>query len=167
MTKEEIKLIQEEASQPLQNSWRFWVALLSSKGVSDDALLEYKPSIRVVCEPMLGYTRMVDGTERAVYISRECATDLFQEALDIVRAFGQISDLLTLASYRCQIDMDDIVNVPEVDEELYELTKRHFQRMTSKQLERMEVRMPEGSQIRVAIMLLRHRKDRCALPRAA
>lgn len=167
MTKEEINSIYEWACQPVQNSWRKWVALLSSKGVSDDALLQYKPSIRVVCEPMLGSVRIVDGVETAVYISRERAIILFQEALDIVRAFDQVRDLLTLASYRCQIDMHNIAYVPEIDGELYELTKRLFPRMSYKQLERIELRMPVDSYIRDAIKILRHRKEASLLSRAA
>lgn len=166
MNKEEIKLIQEWASQPVQNSWRHWVALLC-KGVDDDAPLEYRPSIRVVCEPMLGYTRMVDGVQTAVYISRERAIILFQEALDIVRAFGQVSDLLKLASYRCQIDIDDTGNIPEIDDEFYELTRRHYQDMSVAQLERIELRMPVGSQIRFAVEVLRSKKERFTLKQAA
>ena len=62
MTKEEIHEMWKWASQPRESVWRLWIALLYGKpGVTDEQLLEFKPQISLLCQPLLG--RLVKDKE--------------------------------------------------------------------------------------------------------
>jgi hypothetical protein len=155
VTKEEIQEISQWASQPRENVWRKWLALLRGKpGVTEHDLLAYKPHIPLVCEPLFGRRIKMGGSNALVAVrpSLKRRIKIYSEALDIIREFCQVDDLLRLGVFRREVTQ--IAGLEEIDRPFYELVLRDMHRITPQQLRRLSQRMPTGSAIQKALVEL-------------
>jgi len=157
LDKEEILAISRWASQPRENVWRNWLKLLRGKpGVTEQQLLEFKPNISLVCEPLFG--RRVKGSLGMVSVrpSLTRRVKIYLEALDIVREFNQLDDLMRLGVFRREVT--SIAGLKEIDQPFYSLVEREFHRLSACQLKKLAERMPLGSAIQQALYRLEESK---------
>lgn len=169
---EEIEQVWRQARQPREGSWRFWLKLLVGKPkpkpeeglLTVQDLLEYKPHIALLCEPMFG--RTVRGTHGPMNVrpSLELRINLYLEALDIIREFNQVDDLLRLGVFRREVTR--VAGLEVIDRPFYELVL-HLQvrrKLSSKQIKKLAERMPKDSALQEALFALNDVRD---LPLAA
>lgn len=159
MDQKEIHEIWMWASQPLENSWRNWVALLRGKpGVTEEDLLRYKPSLNVVLEPLLGRQVVQKATKEGEKDKFFCILPLPKErvriyklGLDIACEFGQVEDLLKLAEYRRQVT--NVGGLEEIDRPYYEMMKANT-KISKEVLAKIIQRMPPRSALKAALVVL-------------
>lgn len=160
MEKDEIQEISQWASQPRENVWRKWLALLRGKpGVTEHDLLAYKPHIPSVCEPLFGRRVKVEGSHQSVAVrpSLKRRIKIYNEALDVIREFRQVDDLLRLGVFRREVTQ--IAGLKEIDEPFYDLVVRERDRITPQQLRKLAQRMPTNSAIQRALFELGEEKN--------
>ncbi|MBY0472875.1 hypothetical protein K2Q00_01140 [Patescibacteria group bacterium] len=154
------------ASQPRVNVWRKWLWLLRGKpGVTEQQLLEFKPNISLVCEPLFGRrVKTMDGTRMltvrpSIRRGKRSRIKIYLEALDIVREFNQVEDLMRLGVFRREVTQ--IAGLEEIDRPFYDLVMRELQRRTisPQQVRKLAQRMPTGSAIQRALLELGEDKD--------
>ncbi len=152
--KEWINQIARVACQPARNSWEFWITLLHRRcGVKLEDMLEHKPNLTLICEPILiGRRVKKDGEFVWEKLSPSEGTKLFKEAMKVAEAFQQVQDLLDLASFRRLIG-DTEGGIMEIDLLYSVLIKEKLthkepgKRLKEHQLEWILERMPPHSWI--------------------
>lgn len=175
MDKEEINRIFQWASQPRENVWRKWLELLVGKPKPNPRpgeslvyaaqdLLEYKPHIATVCEPLFGRRIKAQGTNALITVRPSLGRriKIYSEALDVVREFNQIDDLLRLGVFRREVTQ--VAGLEVIDRPFYEMVVRELHRISPSQLRKLAQRMPTGSAIQYALTAL---GDQKILPLAA
>lgn len=145
------------ASQPRENSWRFWYELLHKRcGIPPEQLLEYKPSIDVICEPMFGrMVRLEGGGQVRVLPPLRGHTgriSMYLECLDIIWKFRQPNDIMRLAVYRRQVSHR--AGLAVIDQPFFALVERDMRRLSKEQREDLAQRMPPDSEIQRALVSL-------------
>jgi hypothetical protein len=147
------------ASQPRKFVWERWLDHLLPLGVPLDELRErYKPSVREVCEPLLGVMEKVppaDGNGplmKNTMLPRGRRIEIFRQVLYMIKRFESWRDLRDLAVFRRQVD--NSVGVALIDEIFWRLSVRAGAALSPRDLQFLAVRMPTKTLVRKRLVLL-------------
>lgn len=155
-------------SQPRQYSWRKWVWLLKKsreikrskmeptyEPLSTKDFLEFKPSIDLICEPLLIW--VVETPENRKPLTEKRAR-VFLHGLAVVRTFLDRNDLMRLLVYRKQVTGKR--GHARVDRSLYRVITTCFPDLPPDSLLELSERMPPRSQIKEQLQALARKGEK-------
>ncbi len=90
------------------NGGKWYVSSTPPRNGEPWKMERWKPSINAICEPLLGSTRRSRETNliEVRYPTPDRAIELYCEGIELVRVFGEPSDLVSLALHRTYVAPD-------------------------------------------------------------
>lgn len=120
-----------------------------------DSFREFKPSIDLICEPLLVWVVETEVNRKPLTEKR---ARVFLRGLAVVKTFLDKEDLMRLVVYRRQVTGRR--GHSRVDRSLFKVIESNFPDLPPEFVRRLSVRMPPQSQIREQLLALARRREK-------